>query len=190
MSTVTVVRKDGLGAIAADTLTKHGYDKESAEYVANHEKIVEVGDNYLAVTGTMTSDHAVRSYFLKPKRKFRFGSVEQIFETWNEFHKALKDQYFVNPHEHSDDANESSRMEVLILNPHGIFGVSAYRSVQEFTKFYAYGSGNSFALGAMLMIYEQDFGAEHIARLGVQAAAEFDDATGLPITSYTVKFRK
>ena len=60
--------------------------------------------------------------------------------------------------------------------------------MQEFSKFYAYGSGSDYALGAMYGSY-QDPGssAEQIARQAIEAAAEFDDGTGLPITSFTVR---
>ncbi len=43
MTTVAVVRKEGVAAIAADTLTKWGSAKESAVYIANHEKILQRG---------------------------------------------------------------------------------------------------------------------------------------------------
>ena len=48
MTTISVVRKGGVAAIAADTLTKWGSGKESAKYIANSEKIIQVGDNYIA----------------------------------------------------------------------------------------------------------------------------------------------
>ena len=94
----------------------------------------------------------------------------------------------MNPNERSEDSYESTRMDVLIANPHGIFGVSAYRHVQQFTKFYSYGNGNEYATGAMYAIYDDPSkSAEDIARLGIQAAIEFEDSSGLPIISYTVQ---
>ena len=46
MSTVTIVKKDGKIAIAADTLVKWSTEKNSAKYVVNHNKILKVGHNY------------------------------------------------------------------------------------------------------------------------------------------------
>ena len=64
-------------------------------------------------------------------------------------------------------------MDVLIANRHGIFGVGADRAVQEFAKFYAFGYGCEYALGAMFAAYEDPArSAEDVARLGVEAAAE------------------
>lgn len=188
MSTITVVKKNGHVAIAADTLTKWGYSKESAEYVVNHEKIMKVGSNYIGVCGSVTTGLALRAYFSNPG-KVKLNSVADIFQTWNRLHRVLKEEYFLNSKEADDNSYESSRMEALIANPRGIFGIGSYRSVQEFSKFYAYGSGGDYAQGAMYAIYEATESAEEIARIGVQAAAEFDEDTGLPITSHLIKLR-
>ena len=191
MTSITVVKKNGYVAIAADTLTKWGYSKEPAEYIANHEKIIKVGSSYIGVASSVTTDLALRIYFSKPGAKAKLSSVEDIFSTWNDLHRVLKERFFLNSQENDDRSYESSRMDVLIANPYGIFGIGPYRSVQEFTKFYAYGSGSDYAQGAMYTIYEDDNrSAEEIARLGVQAAAEFDEDTGLPINSYAIKLRK
>jgi ATP-dependent HslUV protease, peptidase subunit HslV len=115
---------------------------------------------------------------------------EEIYRAWLPLHRALKEEYFLNPEEHEDDAVESSRSEVLIANPHGIFGVSAHRSVLEFNRFYAYGSGYEFALGAMYARYDDvDYTAEQIAKLGVAAGAEFDDGSDTPIICQVIQLR-
>ena len=73
-------------------------------------------------------------------------------------------------------------MDVLIANPYGIFGVSGMRTVQEFARFYAYGSGTDYALGALYASYGRpELDAEALARLAINAAAEFDDGTAAPI---------
>lgn len=192
MSTITVVKKNGYVAIAADTLTKWGYTKESAEYIVNHEKIMKVGSSYLGVTGSVTNGLALRIYFSEVDTKAKLNSISDIFTTWNKLHRVLKDEYFLIANESNEDKSyETSRMDVLIANPYGIFGVGPYRSVQEFTKFYSYGSGCDYAQGAMYSRYDDaDKSAEEIARLGINAAAEFDEDTGLPLTSHVVKLRK
>jgi ATP-dependent HslUV protease subunit HslV len=190
MSTITVVKKNGYAAIAADTLTKWGYSKEPADYVVNHEKIIKVGSNYIGVAGSVTTGLALKAYFSKLSATANLNSVDKIFHTWNKLHRVLKEEYFLNASESDDRAYESSRMDALIANPYGIFGVGPYRSVQEFTKFYSYGRGSDYAQGAMYAIYDADESAEGIARVGVQAAAEFDEDSGLPITSYAIKLRK
>ena len=63
MTTIAVVRKNGVAAIAGDTLTKWGSAKESATYIANHEKILPVGDGYIGITGSATFKLILADYF-------------------------------------------------------------------------------------------------------------------------------
>jgi ATP-dependent HslUV protease, peptidase subunit HslV len=191
MTTIVVVKKAGQIAIAADTLTKYGdYTKESATYIVNHEKIFQVGESYIALSGSATADLAIREFFMRKGAKVKLTTAVEIFRVWNELHKILKDKYFLNPSKHEDDSFESSRSRALIANPHGIFGVDSYRYVQEFTKFYAYGSGSDFALGALFAAYDTNRSAVEVAELAVQAATEFDDSTGTPIQTFTLKLKK
>jgi ATP-dependent HslUV protease, peptidase subunit HslV len=187
MTTVTVVKKGGRIAIAADTLTKWGGGKESADYVANHEKIIRVGDSYVAITGSATFKLILVDYFSALDEPPLFDSAANIFRAWNTLHGVLKEQYYLQTGEDKEEDLESSRMDVLIANRHGIFGVAAHRTVQEFSKFYAYGSGSPYALGAMYAAYRApSLDAEAVARLGVMAAAEFHDETGLPVQSFVL----
>lgn len=191
MTTIAVVRKNGHAAIAADTLTKWGTGKESAAYVANNTKIVRVGDTYIAGSGTSTFKLILRDYFAQRGVPARFDSSIELFKTWQAFHAALKERYFLVSVGDKDDTIESSKFDVLIANPHGIFGVGAHRTVQEYRKFYAIGTGTDLALGAMYAAYDRPgLSAEQVARLAVEAAAEFDDATGLPVISHAVKLRR
>jgi len=187
VTTVTVVKKGGIVAIAADTLIKWGSAKESAAYIANHEKILRVGESYVAVTGYATFKNILQDYFEHAPEEIRLDTPASIFRTWNRLHRFLKERYYLMPEEDKEDALESSRMDCLIANAYGIFGVAAHRTVQEYSQFYAYGSGADYALGAMFSAYQDPARtAELVAQHGVTAAAEFDDATSLPLTSFTV----
>lgn len=187
MTTIAVVRKGGVAAIAADTLTKWGSAKESAEYVVNHEKIFPLANGFIAVTGDAVFKHIVRDYFGAQEGAPKLDNVANIFRTWNRLHADFKERYFLQPEEEKEDAVESTRVDVLLANPHGIFGVSGQRTVQEFSKFYAYGSGSDYALGALYSVYDRpDMDAEAVARHAIAAAIEFDDGTGGPIQSHTV----
>ena len=187
MTTVTVVKKNGRIAIAADTLTKWGGGKESAAYVTNHEKIICVGDSFVAITGSATFKLILTDYFANLESPPVLDSTQEIFRVWNQMHAVLKEQYFLQTGEDKEEDLESSRMDVLIANPRGIFGVAAHRTVQEFSRFYAYGSGSPYALGAMYAGYRAaSLDAEAVARLGVMAAAEFHDESGLPVQSFVM----
>ena len=190
MTTIVVVRKGTEVAIAADSMTKWGSSKESADYVANHGKLLQVGDTWLGLTGNATFKTILTDYFARPKVKPRFDTPMAIFRTWQALHTALKNDYHLLPASHDDEPLESTRFDALIANRHGIFGVVAHRTVQEFSRFYAFGSGSHYAMGALHALEGQrNLDALTLARRAVEAAAEFDDATGLPITSHHIKLQ-
>ena len=65
--------------------------------------------------------------------------------------------------------------------------MSGHRTVQEFSKYYAYGSGSDYALGSLWSLYNDDrLTSEQLGKLAIEAAAEFDDATGLPVDCHTI----
>ncbi len=186
MSTIVVVKKNGLATIAADTLTTFGNTKESAEYIVNSEKIFKHNENLLGVTGSASLGIAVQDFLTRTKKKVSFENAADIFRFGLILHKELKETYYLRADDEEDF--ETFRGDILIANPNGIFGLSSYRYVQEFSKFYANGSGSVYALGALFAVYnDADKTGEEIARIGVAAGTEFDDASGLPITSYTFK---
>ena len=81
MTTIVVVRKNGIAAIAGDTLTKWGTGKESAKYIANNDKIVRAGDTWIGAAGGATFKIIMRDYFARPKVKPRFDTMLNIFKT-------------------------------------------------------------------------------------------------------------
>src|SRR3954467_6324783 len=127
MTTIAVVRKNGYAAIAADTMTKWGSGKETADYIVNHEKIFRVADSFLGATGNATFQSILRDYFARRRVYARFDTPLEIFRTWQKMHVVLKQDYYLVPAHGEEDAIESSRMDVLISNARGIFGVAAHR---------------------------------------------------------------
>lgn len=190
MTTIVVVRKGAEVAIAADSMTKWGTGKETAEYIVNHGKLLQVGDTWLGLTGNATFKTILADYFARPKVKPRFNTPLAIFRTWQALHTALKNDYHLLPGGHDDEPLESTRFDALIANRHGIFGVVAHRTVQEFSRYYAFGSGSSYAMGALHALHGQrGLNAELLAQRAVEAAAEFDDATGLPLAAHNIKLQ-
>ncbi len=186
MSTIVVVKKNGNAVIAADTLTTCGNTKESAEYIVNHEKIIKFKENFIGVSGSATLQIAVKDFLSRSKQNVLLGNTADIFRFGLALHKSLKDEYFLLADDEEDF--ETFRGDILIINPNGIFGLSSYRFVQEYAKFYANGSGLEYSLGAMFAVYDDDArSAEDIAEIGVRAGVEFDDGSASPIHSYTIK---
>lgn len=185
MTTIVAVRKNGRAVIGADTLVTYGDQLESAELIANHSKLIQVGDTWLAVTGHAAMDLVLRGLFSPPPGKDRcrrsFEGVEDIFRTFLDVHRRMKDRYYLRTEDDKEEEFESMHMNLLLANRHGIFGVCSRRSVFEYCKYYAFGSGEQYAMGALQVLYERLDDAEAIARGALEAAAALDCGTGLPL---------
>lgn len=190
MTTIVVVRKGKEAAIAADTLTTYGNQLESSRYINNNKKIVKYGENYFALTGWSASQTVLEDFLSKSVEEIPFNNEKEIFNSYMQIHRDLKDKYFLKADKRDSDAFETSRSNMLLVNPSGIYALSEYRYVKDLSRFYAYGSGSDYALGAMFVAYEdKSNSAEDIAKIGIKAGAEFDDSTGLPMTCYQVKLK-
>jgi ATP-dependent protease HslVU (ClpYQ) peptidase subunit len=184
-----VVRKGTEAVIGADTLAKAGPLKERALYVANASKLVRAGPHWLGVVGHASLPLLLDHYLQSRKRPPVFDSPQAIFAFSLDLHAALRDRYWVLQGEDEGEPFESSQLDALIAGPGGLFGLFALRSVSEFTRFYAIGSGSDFALGAMRAVYDQVDDPAVIAQTGLEAAADFDDSTEAPFELQRVTLR-
>jgi len=189
MTTIVVVKKNGLAAIAADSLTTFGDMRLSSDFDVAHDKIMRCGDSHVGLAGS-AAHHLVLENLIARNNKMKLHNRSDIFESFRRMHPILKEECFLNPKEEEDDPYESSQITALIANASGIFGIFSMREVFEYKKFWAIGSGREFALGAMHAVYDQDLSAEEIARVGVAAGVEFDINSALPISLYNVKLKK
>lgn len=186
MSTIVVVRKGKVACIACDTLASVGSIKQKAQYCSAPGKIFAFRDAWIGTVGYAVHNAVLQSYFARYAGQVKLGTPAEIFETWREMHKTLREEYHMNPRRESDDAYETTRITALIASPQGIFGVTPARDVERYPRFWATGSGASFALGAMFTLYERSADAEEIARAGIAAGAEFDEGSELPIIVHRV----
>ena len=189
MTTIVVVKKDGVAVIAGDTLTTFGSTRLASVHDAAPEKILTHGDSHFGIAGSAAHQLVLES-LLRNNEKLKgchFNGRAQIYDSFRKLHPILKEEAYLNPKDDDDDPYESSQLTSLLVNPSGIFGVYSMREVFEFDRFWAIGSGRDFALGAMYAIYDTRKSAEEIARMGVQAGAEYDTGTGLPMNLRKVK---
>ena len=190
MSTVVVVRKNGVACIAADSLTSYGELKLSSRYDPHSEKIQTFGDTHLSVVGSAAHTLVIESLLSKEAFFPDFSDRAAIFKTFSEVHTELKENYFLNTKDEEDDPYESSHIDALAVNKHGIFGIYSMREVYEYSLFWATGSGSPYALGAMHAVYDRYDSAESIAEAGVLAGAEFDNASATPVTIRSVNLEE
>ena len=188
MSTIVAVLKNRVASIAADSLTSFGDTKQAASYVTDYDKIIAFGDdNFIGIVGSAAHHLVMCDLVQRHADKIDFSSRLHIFESMRQLHPILKDEYFLNSKDEDDDSYESSRVDALIMNRHGIFGLYSLREVDQYTRFWAVGSGADFALGAMQAAWEHYDDAAEIARIGIEAGACFDSSSALPLTQHSLE---
>ena len=139
MTTIVAVRKNGVVAIAADTLTTFGNTRLPAGMDCSHDKILHVCGSYIGVCGS-AAHHLVLSSLLGKSPDVQLNSKEAIFETFRKLHPVLKEECFLNPKEDEEDPYESSQITALIINSSGMYGIFSMREVFEYSQFWAIGS--------------------------------------------------
>jgi len=186
MSTIVAVQKNNKICIAADTLTTFGDIRQSNEYDLTSEKILKHEENYIGIVGS-AAHHLVMQHVLEKESEIIcLDSQLAVYKTFLDLHPILKDQYFLNAKDEDDDAYESSRIDALIANKHGIFGVYSLREVFQYKNFWAVGAGAEIALGALYAMYKYEDDAEKIACCAIEASAEFHTSSALPLTKYCI----
>ncbi|MEP6924973.1 MAG: MFS transporter [Pyrinomonadaceae bacterium] len=138
------------------------------------------------MVGATAHDNVFGHLIEKGEVNLSFDNKENIFDTYLKLHSILKEKYFLKTEERDDDEYESSRIDGLIANPNGIFGMYSLREVYEFEKFWAIGSGENYALGSLFSTYDLFDDPEQIAEIAIKAACEFDDGCGLPLEIHSV----
>lgn len=186
MSIIVAVRKGNTAVIGADTAESDDDLVIRADYIVNHSKLISAGDSVLGMAGWSATQHILDAIVREQKIELDFSSSTAVFDSARALHEIMKSDYFMDPQEEKDQPVESSQISALIANPHGIFELESYRSVAEYTRFWAIGSGKRLAIGAMHAIYDRLDDPETIALVGLAAACEFDDGCSAPVETRRV----
>ena len=186
MSTIVVARKGRTACIAADTLTTFGDIRLDSTLDPNHSKIQRFGRTAIGIVGAAAHTLVVERAFREPEVEADFSTRDATFDTLLRLHPVLKERYFLNAKDIEEEPYESSQIDAVFVNPNGIFGLYSLREVYEYTRFWAVGSGASFALGAMHAAWPKARTAREVARAGAEAGAAFDTASAMPLTFRTV----
>jgi ATP-dependent protease HslVU (ClpYQ) peptidase subunit len=190
MSSLVVVKKGGKVVIAADSLTTFGRTKFGRKYQRHSEKIHKFENCYIGIVGDAAHSNVFENILEHYGDELKFDSRRNIFQTYLHLHEILKEKFHLNSAAAEDMAYQSSQIDALIANEHGIFGMFEFREVHEFEKFWAIGSGKGYALGAMFATYDRFHEPEEIARVGIMASCEFDNACDLPMNVYSLTLRQ
>ena len=190
MSIVCAAQSNKELAISADTMTKYGRLNASFNHVVNSDKLYKVNGCVMGIVGWCAISSVIEHLLKHDSKLFRLGDRMEIMDTLLLLHERMKDDYFLATREDRDQPVESIQLHALVINKNGLFEISSYREVTEYKTFWAVGSGNRLALGAMHAQHAQSASAQEIAEAGVRAAAEFDDCCSLPLTPKVINMEK
>lgn len=191
MSIVVAVRKRGKIVIGSDTLcTIHNTLASHADMGRPTPKIVRFNEAYIGGTGWAAVMSWLEDIAQRPAagEELSFAGRLEVLRSFNALHAMLKDDYAMRVRESQpDEPGESIRNNFLVVSPYGIFCVAPHRSVDQYERFWAIGSGHPYALGAMEALYwREDLEAGDIAQRALRVACEFDPNCGLPLRSFQV----
>lgn len=175
--------------IGSDSQSTQGSIIVSANHKRNHHKIHRFGKVFIGFTGWSLMHNLFEDIMDKYPGDLDFRSRKHVFKTFLFLHKKIKEEYFIETREGKEQPVESSQWDCLIACPNGIFEVDSYRTVIEYDKFWADGSGMRFALGAMNAVYDTLDDPEEIAKAGLKSACELDNGSGFPISTYCIELK-
>tara|TARA_B100000768_G_C11257373_1_gene367066 strand:- start:873 stop:1433 length:561 start_codon:yes stop_codon:yes gene_type:complete len=179
MTIISVVKKNDLIAISSDTMTSLGDTIQNHDEVDNGSKIIEVAESYIAYCGHASVGVCLEYYF-DIVTDVDLSSRKSVFKESLRMYSFFKENLYLSFSDEDSDFEEFG-FDLLIANSNGIFGLHSERSVSEYKKFYAFGSGYKFALGSMHENYATDLNAAEIAKKSILTATHFDtNCSGQP----------
>ena len=188
MTIIAAAIKNGKVSISCDTQSNFGSLKVHANRMSDHNKLFQIDNSVIGVSGWTATTQIIEHLIETTPEMFKLNSRWEIFEMLLAVHEKLKDDYFIDTSEDSDQPVESNQLDGIVINANGIFSFGSYREVHQWDTFWALGSGRRLALGAMHALYETDATAQEISEAGVKAAAEFDDGCNLPLKTVVLDF--
>jgi len=197
MSIVVAIKRGDEIIIGADTQNSFGSMKLTAKHVVNCSKIVSLqNDTYMGFVGWNAPIQAFSHLLLrrekklkKREKKFDFSTQDSIFESLLKIQSILTSKYFIKSAEDNLPA-DSNQINAIIINKNGLFEIDTLREVTEFKDYWAIGSGQKYALGAIHALYDSDMPLVEIAKRAISSACEYDDGCSLPEEVYLVEGKK
>ncbi len=191
MSTVVAVIKDGIACIGAESQTTIGNIKVTTGFVNGH-KLMHWGENTFGMVGSASMFAVLDDLISKSDEAPELATPSQIFSFFRKLHPRLKKKYYIRAvYDDDDNAVETSRLNILLVNPHGVFQITPWRSVNVIKNFWAIGSGQDFALGALhVLMQDSSLDAEQITQRALEAACAMDLYSNAPLEWKTFRLRK
>ncbi|MBL4786823.1 MAG: hypothetical protein JKY49_15530 [Cohaesibacteraceae bacterium] len=183
MSIVVVIRKHGKTIIGCDTKCSDGNLLVPPPEKVNALKFHRIGNAYMGHVGS-TAFHTVLDFVTNEYADiFDFTDRMTTYKTMLKLHKIMCDTCLINTY---GEDFEGSGLNVVIATPEKIFHVEPDRGVDEFSRFWAVGSGSVAALGALDALYDRIDDIEELLREVLTIACKYDLHSNGPIETEIV----
>ncbi|MBL4647482.1 MAG: hypothetical protein JKY13_00760 [Gammaproteobacteria bacterium] len=188
MSIAVAIKKDNDLVLATDSLVSFGSGQVPSEnYQTN--KILTVGDAFIATTGWALYDNILIDYISQQKSTPSLHDESAIFTFFLQLWKQLRKDYALVNEQCDDKLSPFADLDAsfLIVNPQGIFSVASNMNVIRFEQYYAIGSGSDYSLGALYTLYKGKRSAQAIAKQAVATAIALDTNCGGKINIHPIQ---
>ncbi len=188
MSIVCAAIKNGEVAIAADTQLTVSSIVVTAADDKNFNKLIKVNGSVIGLVGWASIQIMIETIIRENGNMFILDDRDTIYKSLNNLHNVMKENYsLITTDDEGNQPIESSQLDGLIINKSGIFDIDCYRSVEQYYRFWATGSGKKYSIGAMEAAYDKSYNAKELVMLGVNVAAKFDPDCSLPATYEVIR---
>ncbi len=187
MTIIVGVVRNGEVAIAADTCTSFGSLNMTSDNIVD-PKLHQVGEAWIGGAGWGTYG-TVLSEYGPQHRKALLRTQGEVYRFFLDFWHALQRDYqYVNTQgDNRDSPWGQFDNSFIVASPGGLFGVSSSISVSAFQRYWAIGSGQEYALGAVHAMAGVEASASEVATAAAEAAIAHDDGCGGPVDVRTVR---
>lgn len=140
--------------------------------------IIKFGDNFLGLNCSYAVLQAIQLTFKSLPQEnlaeIHLHNSEEIKKFFAGFYEQLKIQHHLIPQQQPNVPFETLAMNALLVNRHGIFKIDSTRSVYQYKKFWAIGSAETFALGALQASHKDDSSSEALAKSALKVCGVFE----------------
>lgn len=177
MGTIVAVRTNSGIAIGADCINTFEEIVHSSLNFAE-SCISKLGESYIGINCGYALQQSAQSIFesliSESSAELHLTNRAAVRSFFSSHFDHLRTLQRIIPQQQGNVPFETLPMNALIINRHGLFKVDATRSVYEYKKYWAIGSGEAFALGALHASFNEEADAESLIRTALKACGAFE----------------
>ena len=189
MGTIIAVKKDDEIAIGTDSFNLIEINLRP-ELCVSKGCLIDLAGGYVGLSSSPGYQQAFEAALanLDQKKIPQLTTANGIYEFFLHMHEVLRNHYGMYVNFHTGQEFEWSPMTALLINSAGIFRIDSNRSVFEFSKCWAIGSAQGFAIGAAEALYTSRKTATQIVAKALDVTCKMESLSGKAVEIRTIKY--